>query len=398
MLGYTPTASDNLDQLMAGLLPFYELIPQEAFPEDLIRNLLLFDTVLPTLRSDPRYIDFPTLFAERVKMPYRRFCTLALAVTAKPMLSDQFGGLLGDNFFLTHTYLSKTAFPAEDVERFLSLIAMGRDDLCHALQRTSLATDVSPIQRRPLLRLDDGRFIALDTAFLLDKAGIGLFWTLREFLNDKEGARAFEFLGVLLERYAHWFWQRTYQGAGTYTPNVHFPDGDEAFDAVLVERGTLVAIEYKSGMLAADAKHGFAARTITDAIDRKYVSSERGARKGIGQLHESIKRFLGGEPLGEAGPTPEQIHTIHPVIVAADPALTGPLVSRYLDRKLERRHLRSKGRHVAVAPLQLATFADIERLLPYTAGVSITGILEAANKGRFLPATCGSAHVAQSSV
>ncbi len=190
VLGYTPGASDSLDQLMAGLLPFYELIPQEAFPEDLVRNLLLFDTVLPTLRSDQRYIDFPSLFAERVKMPYRRYCLLALVVAAKPMLADQLDCLLGDDFFLTHTYLSKTSFPPEDVDRFLALIATDHLDLLDALQRSTLPTDVTPIQRRPLLRLEDGRFLVLDTAFLFDKAGTGVFWALREFLTDKEAGRA----------------------------------------------------------------------------------------------------------------------------------------------------------------------------------------------------------------
>jgi hypothetical protein len=110
---------------------------------------------------------------------------------------------------------------------------------------------------------------------------------------------------------------------------------------------------------------------------------ERGARKGTGQLHESSRRFLGGEPISEPGLTREHTHTIHPVIITTDPALTGPFVARYLDRKLERRLLRSKGKHVAIAPLQLATFPDIERLLPYTTGVSVTGILEAANKSAF---------------
>lgn len=382
VLGYTPTAGDSLDQLMAGLLPFYELIPQEAFPEDLVRNLFLFDNVLPTLRSDHRYIDFPSLFAGRVKMPYRRYCELALAVNAKPMLAEKLGGLLGEDFFLSRTCFSKMSVNSADVEQFLALISMDHGDLRRALQTTTLPTDVSPIQRRPLLRLEE-RFLVLDTAFLLDKAGVGVFWALREFLTPEEAKRAFEFLGILLEKYAHWFWETAYQGTGTYTPNTRFPDNDEAFDAILMERGTLVAIEYKSGMLAAEAKHSFAADMITDAIDRKYVTSQRGERKGIAQLRRGIERFLRGEPLGKAPLTREHIHTIHPVIIAADPALTGPLVSRYLDRKLDRRSLRSKGRHIAVAPLQLATFADIERLLPYTSSVSVTEILEAANKEAF---------------
>jgi hypothetical protein len=294
VLGYTASGSDGADQLMAGLIPFYDLIPQETLPEDLVRNLLAFDAVLPALRSDKRYIDFPALFAERVKMPYRTFCALALAVAGKPMLADQLGGLLGDEFLIPPTYLSQTTFPPEDVKRFLALIAAERTDLRDAARRATLPTDVSPIQRRPLLRLDDGRFLVLDTAYLLDKAGSGIFWTLREFLTDKEAGRAFEFLGELLEQYLHWYWQRAYQGTGKYTPRAHFTNGDEAFDAVLAERGTLVTIEYKSGMLAADAKNSFAARSITDAIDRKYVSSERGEPKGTGQLHAGIKRFLGG--------------------------------------------------------------------------------------------------------
>jgi len=160
---------------------------------------------------------------------------------------------------------------------------------------------------------------------------------------------------------------------------VLFANGDEAFDAMVVERGTLIAIEYKSGMLPTGAKHSFTAETITAAIDEKYVVTADGDPKGTRQLHEGIKRFFAGEPIGPTQLARNDIHTIHPIIIAADPALTGPLVGHYLDKKLERRLLRSKGKHIRVAPLQLATFADIERLLRFTNSVMVTTMLEAAN-------------------
>ena len=72
VLGYVPSPSDGMEQLLAGLMPFYDLIPQEAFPEELIRNTILFDSILPQMRSDTRFVDFPFAFEQRVGMPYRR--------------------------------------------------------------------------------------------------------------------------------------------------------------------------------------------------------------------------------------------------------------------------------------------------------------------------------------
>ena len=62
----------------------------------------MFDTVLPTLRTDKRYVDFPALFAQHVNMPYRQFAILALAVAAKPMLADH-GDLMSEDLFLRDT-------------------------------------------------------------------------------------------------------------------------------------------------------------------------------------------------------------------------------------------------------------------------------------------------------
>ena len=93
-------------------------------------------------------------------------------------------------------------------------------------------------------------------------------------------------------------------------------------------------------------------------------------------------RFLQGEPLIESGLSRARVHTIHPLIVSADPALTSPLVAVYVDKKLGRSVLRTYCKRVALAPLQIATFPDLERLLPYTQAVSFVSMLEAANKSQ----------------
>ncbi|HUQ93439.1 MAG TPA: hypothetical protein VM120_17285, partial [Bryobacteraceae bacterium] len=257
------------------------------------------------------------------------------------------------------------------------------EDIKRAFLSATAPTDMTPIQRRPLLRLNDGRFLVLDTAFLLDKTGPGVFWTMRDFLDRKEADRAFEFRGVLLEAYAHWFWKEDYQGSGRYTPNVHFGDGAEAFDAVLIEDGVLIVLEYKSGALPAPAKHSFDEAKLVEAIGQKYVRSEKGERKGVLQLQQNIIRFLKGEELNEIGLSRSDVHTIHPMIVAVDSSLTSPLVGNHLDLKLERGVIRKLNRRIALAPLQLATFADLERLLPYTVSVSFTRMLETATKSKF---------------
>jgi hypothetical protein len=189
VLGYTPSDSDSLDQLMAGLLPFHELIPQEAFPEDLIRNIFLFDIVLPTLRADKRFVDFPALFAQYLRMPYRLFSILAFGVAAKPMLADQDGTLLSDEIFLKDTYFSQMSVPPSVATRFLEQIVANHRDMREALQGITLSTDMAPLQRRPLLRLDDGRLLVLDTSYLLDKTGTGCVLDTSRFPHGGGGAK-----------------------------------------------------------------------------------------------------------------------------------------------------------------------------------------------------------------
>ena len=128
------------------------------------------------------------------------------------------------------------------------------------------------------------------------------------------------------------------------------------------------------------AKHSFDDLQLLEAIDRKYVRSETGQKKGVGQLQSSLKRFLLGETLIEADVTRDKVHTIHPLIISADPALTSPLVAIYLDKKLDRSLIRLFCKRTALAPLQIATFADLERLLPYTNTVPFEAMLEAANE------------------
>ncbi|HUQ94351.1 MAG TPA: hypothetical protein VM120_21905, partial [Bryobacteraceae bacterium] len=123
VLGYEPLPTDTLDQLMAGLMPFYELTPQQAFPEDLIRTLILWEEILPRFRSDARFIDLPALFQERVKISFQQFCQLSLGTTIKPLLAEQQGDLLTDNFFLSPTYFSQTVVPSGEVQRFLELVS-----------------------------------------------------------------------------------------------------------------------------------------------------------------------------------------------------------------------------------------------------------------------------------
>lgn len=150
--------------------------------------------------------DLIALFEEKCGISYERFVALVFGASSRYTLPVTEQDVLGEQPYLPPTFFNQTHATPSEIEAFFNLTGATLDNLKTRLEATSRSTDFSPIQATPLLRHADGTSLCLDPAFLLDKAGKGLFWTLRERLTDREGETFKNLWGLLSEEYLHWLW------------------------------------------------------------------------------------------------------------------------------------------------------------------------------------------------
>jgi hypothetical protein len=376
MLGAIPQSGDSFLQKIAGLLPFGDLLPRETPMEDIVRNQLLLSEILerPAIKNHTLHVDLSTMFKEKCGISYERFVALVFGATTRYTLPMSEEALVGAHPYLPASFYNSTNATSSEVASFFRLTAATLEGLKARLQGTTRPTDFSPLQAYPLLRHADGACLCLDPAFLQDKAGKGLFWTLRAALTASEGEKLKNLWGLLSEEYLHWLWETSYLGSGQYLRDPKFADGMPAFDACLTEGSTLTVFEYKSSSLTASAKHSFDEQALAEDLHKKYAVF--GSKpKGIGQLERGLQRLCDGEVI--PGLEFSAVRKIFSVIVSLDEALVGLGLARYLDGLLlpYRRAMSKRSRKV-FPPLFSVLVSDIEYVLPYTDNLPFWEMLE----------------------
>jgi hypothetical protein len=295
-LGYIPQPGDTFVQKVAGLMPFGDLLPRETPLEDMVRNQLLLSEILArdAIKANPLNTDLLTMFRDKCGIPYERFVGLVFGASSRYTLPMPEQALIGEGPYLRPDFFRTTNATTSEVEAFFELVSADSGDLKDRLKNSPHPTDFSPFQASPLLRHADGACLCLDPAFLQDKAGKGLFWTLRAKLNNPEGEKLKNLWGLLAEEYLHWLWEINYLGSGRYHRAPIFADGTSAFDACLIEGSTLTVFEYKTSSLTASAKHSFDPNTFGEDLHKKYAVF--GPKpKGVGQLQRGLQRLCDAE-------------------------------------------------------------------------------------------------------
>lgn len=197
------------------------------------------------------------------------------------------------------------------------------------------AWDLVALRNTPLLRLDDGQFIAIDPGFLVDKAGRGLFWATRTLVRDsKEGRAMLAEWGHAFEAYVN---KILFNGNGYRERRVFRPrlKSNGAPDCCIVEGSTLIAIETKASVITSKARYGGDAELLRKELEKKFISGSDGERKGLAQLAEFVRRLASGEKVmdeGESGWALDatKITKVIPVVVHLDSALRTPGIATFL--------------------------------------------------------------------
>ncbi len=364
--------------LLSASLPLSDSAPQALFASDAARSLGLFaESGKPGLRTRADAIDLGQEFENGLGISPTLFAQLALAV------AGFYYHILGPDsgFSIERTLLPSELFanfviPEASIQTFWERVAINEEQLVTRVKGLANRplSDIVALQASPLVRRGDGRIYCLDVAFLIDKPGRGLMWTLMEFATAPVRKRLLGFYGAVFESYlnSRAAGARLLEGQ-TYVPGPSFRPSDEAFDGCWVEGASLVVCEYKSSVLTAPAKYGGDPDLLVREIQKKFVEGDKDGAKGISQLVRGIERFLKGEHLPLV-PRPGVV-TIFPVMVVLDRSMTSPFMSRYLNKQFPAARFEAEF-GVRMMPLFVIDVENYERLIAYSGTYKISDLLQ----------------------
>lgn len=381
LLPFLPSSTDSVVHKIANLLPFTDYVAQDNYAMDIARTQMMFDDIsrLPSIKKRNDFIDLQDLFQDKMGVSCATFCELVFGTASKLLnITIEDVRYSFESMVIRSSFFAPTGLPTNTVSCFFQKVATPEPELARRMRAAAHrpGDDLTLFQQSPITEIADGVYCCVDPGFLIDKAGRGLYWTLfTEIPEDGLRARLSSFWGAVFEEYINYILAESYGAGGRFVPSPRFPNGDEAFDACIVEGRDLVVFEYKSSTLRADAKYGGDAEKLKAELHRKYVEGDGAGEsaKGLAQLRRSIERFLRGEPLGniDAG----SVSRIFPAMVCLESAVSVPFVALYFKNQFHAMFPRKAFRQT-VTPVFTLGISDVERLLSYLGSFSLSDIFE----------------------
>lgn len=387
LLPFVPQPSDNTLRRLANILPFWDYVSADQYSIEIARSRKMF-VESTRLSSRGNYMDLALKFETAMGISHSTFSQLVFGCATKFLGAAAADLSSPELCILRNTFFQKSATTLESTTQFFNKVAITESELASTIRnsRNRPGDDFTCFQAYPLVEISAGLFTCIDVGFLVEKAGRGLYWTLFSELPAEDKSRIASFWGAVFEDYVNAIVSQSYGAGGTFVPTPKFANGDEAFDAYLVEGSSLVVFEHKSSVIRADAKYGGDVDKLETELQLKFVEGESDSIKGLAQLRKSVSRFLRGESVGKL--TNRDIKTIYPVLICLDNTVSVPYIGRYFNEQFRLSFPRKEFRRYVVAPLYTLNISDVENLLGYLRKVKLSDILDSyysKNRSTFLP-------------
>ncbi|HZR66865.1 MAG TPA: hypothetical protein VFA85_17120, partial [Terriglobales bacterium] len=365
LLPFLPSPNDGDLERLANLLPFSDYVPHDHYAFEIARSQKMFEQVsqFPALKSRSDFLDVLALFNQAMGISHSRFTELVFGCSTKFLNLKVQDLFQPDAMVVRVSFFQKSNLPAETVSGFFSKMAIPLTTFAENVKSSDRpANDLTLFQASPLVQIVEGVYTCLDPGFLVEKAGRGLYWTLFSEMPGQQKGRLATFWGAIFEAYANLILQESYKARGTFIAEPRFPNGDQAFDACIIEGANLIVFEHKSSTLRADCKYGGDIEKLRAELDLKFIQGDDEGAKGLAQLKKSILRFVNGEDL--EGISSKQIRRIYPVLVCLDSSVTVPYMAKYFNGQF-RPGIPRRDISQSITPIFVLGISDLENLAGY---------------------------------
>jgi hypothetical protein len=226
---------------------------------------------------------------------------------------------------------------------------------------------MTALRRCPLVRLPDGRILCIDAPFIAQLLTEGVFWSALETFNRiarQQGDAFLSLWGRLFELYAAGLLRHFYPpDSGLLTIDRDHRSGQ--IDAALDFGSYVVLIEFKASLLTVAARCSRDLGAFEAQFRRKFVENERGERKGVRQLADSVNAIVTGDLRFTC-----EHPIVYPMLVCYEPCVDAFWVNRYANEIFAT--FVQGGLSERVRPLTVVSAEGLEMALPYVASGDFT--------------------------
>lgn len=389
------TNSKRRKHLGLQLAPLLELYNPPEVDQAVVRAESIFSEVLrsPEMQAiigrELRGFDIEKAFLNATGLTIDKYKEFILAIISwlyghsRENLVDKPNLLM----FRRSQFISTSVIDHEEFDRYLALDSISLSEAKARFSGTSAKLlahfDYVLFRSRPLLELDDERFICADACFAVEKLSSGIYWTIIDSLKGNDKQTAFDAFGYLFELYVNRILRQISPLDGPLIQSPKYTTGESSFDGIICGRNHLIVMEYKASFMKTEAKYGGKVRAFEEELDKKFgVDKIKGTQKGVAQLANHIE-WLFHEQIPKRGHIREldqilqnsysRVEKITPVLIVQEPILRFPMIEEMLSKRFVRLLKQKKvSKSIHVAPLAVIDIDTLEKMKPPLVGGDFT--------------------------
>ena len=287
----TDSTEEERKELLAALIPDLEYGINSSPRHHIRHSLVRSYEFLTRLQEAASTFDVNELFTQATGLNLRDYQYLILSILNMSLNFSPEEILEGGLF--VNTQPSPALTPLYD--RLLQHTCISIDELASEVETTpSLPNEFRSLRKYPLIKIDENQIMCIDIGFLLEKLETGVFWIIRNQLEEERGGRGEEIIqlwGQVFEDYAASIIER---GINAQTPSsmeryIIRPkyaqrQQAECTDIAVCGNDTLILLECKAPLLSAQTKFSGNFLHLRKGLKNKIIEG-----KGIEQLWNAIQ-------------------------------------------------------------------------------------------------------------
>ncbi|MFN0277794.1 MAG: hypothetical protein ACKVRN_04235 [Pyrinomonadaceae bacterium] len=368
-----------LSELYAQMLPVLELANPPDFYESLSRTLNFIELFDEHYSTSFENTSLSSVFETYAGISFERFLLMTLGiygVLTTHKLQDFMSNPTNFNFSLSGHFAALN-FSSKEIDAFFKLTSNSVDGIISDLTNSPLKSkllqqhDFTVFRKTPIFHVSHDILTFIDVSFLVEKVSIGFFHTILNVFIEA-GLNRQPFLnnwGYVNEIYVNGIFHQIYPTEhARFHPNVYFDIKQEveAFDGIVTYQNSLLAMQYKGGLLHAIAKYGGDANTLLKEMDARFGRGKKGAITQLTRSIESLFHESEKNRLNIKNVEVREVTRIFPILVANDDLLNIGLshwiLKGWFDEKLKEKSISAS---VDVKSLLVMTVSDLEQIAPY---------------------------------
>ena len=363
-------SEEELRNDLAELIAVFEF-SVNSFPwRDIKYAIVRSNEFLSRLQEKPSTFDVNEAFLKATGLTLQEYQHLVFSVFVVYSRFSPEQILEGKVLFID-TKPSATLAPLYD--KLLQHTCCPIEELAHRAETThSLPNEFRLWREYPLVKLSNNQIMCIDMGFLVDKLETGVFWIIRNHLEDKavgKGEEIISLRGTVFEDYAASIVERgvnaqkpsnmeRYKIKPEYAQKVEA----ESTDIAVWGDDTLILLECKAPLLSAETK-------FSRDFDTFYKGIECSVLKGIRQLWTAIQFLCNRNKTQRRkveGLDMSKLKNIYPVLVLPDRLFSLPGMNKFLHSEFQRLVKCNKlKKQLDIKRLTVLTIEDLEDLEPY---------------------------------